>query len=227
MLGQECLRLLRESDGIARIVVLTRRPPGADLLGPKTEARTINFDRLTAAAPFFSVDTIICALGTTMKKARTHKQFRAVNLLYPLTAAHLGIEKSVSHFLFASVHGADAGSRSFFNRTKGELEDAVKALPYHAVTVVRPSALGGKRKDRRIGEQLAGRLAFLVPAAARPISATDVAAVLVHEAVHGRAGTRIFESVELPLMAASLLAAGGAGDSGEPGLQDLPRASVA
>ena len=125
------------------------------------------------------------------------------------------------------MHGAGAGSRSFFNRTKGELEDAVNALPYRTVTVVRPSALGGKRKEAGIGEQIAGRLGFLVPAAARPISATDVAAVLVHEAVYGRAGTRIFESAELRVMAASLLASGGAGDSGETGKQNLPRASVA
>jgi uncharacterized protein YbjT (DUF2867 family) len=162
-----------------------------------------------------------------MNKARTRKQFRAVNLLYPLTAAHLGIEKRVSHFLFASVHGADAGSRTFFNRTKGELEAGVNALPYHAVTVVRPTTLGGKRRKVRLGEQIAGRLAFLVPAAARPISATDVAAVLVHEAIEGSAGTRIFEAVELRVMAASLLASGAAGASGEVDQDDLPRASVA
>jgi uncharacterized protein YbjT (DUF2867 family) len=125
------------------------------------------------------------------------------------------------------VHGADSGSRIFFSRTKGELEDAVIALPYPAVTVVRPAALEGKRKDARLGEQIAGRLSFLVPAASRPISATDVAAVLVHEAIKSSAGTRIFESVELRLMAASLLSSEAAGDSGEAGLEDLPRASVA
>jgi uncharacterized protein YbjT (DUF2867 family) len=128
--------------------------------------------------------------------------------------------------LFASVHGADAGSRIFFSRTKGELEDAVKALPYRAITVVRPSALEGKRRDARLSEQIAGRLAFLVPGASRPISASDVAAVLVHEAIEGEAGTRIFDSAELKVMAASLIASGGAGDSGETGQQDLPVAAA-
>src|ERR1051325_10129992 len=90
MLGQECLRLLRESEGISRIVVLTRRQPGPDLLGPKTEARMVGFDRLTTAAQSFSVDAIICVLGTTTSRAVSRRQFRAVNLVYPLTAAHLG-----------------------------------------------------------------------------------------------------------------------------------------
>ena len=227
MLGQECLRLLRESDGISRIVVLTRRPPGPDLLGAKTEARMVSFDRLTTAAQSFSVDAIICVLGTTMSRAASRRQFRAVNLVYPLTAAHLGIEKRVSHFLLASGRGADAGSRKLFSRTKGELEDAIGALPYRSLTIARPSTLRGHRKDTRLGERITGWLAFMLPAAARPINATDVAAVLVQAVIEGGTGKRVLEPADLRVMAAALLANEAVADAGETGHDDLPRASVA
>jgi hypothetical protein len=36
---------------------------------------------------------------------------------------------------------------------KGELEDALLALPYPGITIVRPSLLLGGRKEFRLGEE--------------------------------------------------------------------------
>jgi uncharacterized protein YbjT (DUF2867 family) len=201
LVGSECLRLLLENDVFSRVVVLSRRPLVARPSDPKLKVHLVDFDRLTSAASCFGVDQIMCALGTTMKAAGSRRRFRAVDLLYPVTAAHLGVEKRVSHFLLVSSLGADAASPFFYNRMKGELEAAVNELPYRSVTIARPSLLVGKREQTRPAERALGGLRGLFPARYRPIHATDVARVLVNEAVADKPGRRIIESVELRKLA--------------------------
>jgi uncharacterized protein YbjT (DUF2867 family) len=197
LVGGECLRRLLENDAFSRVVVLSRRPLVAAPQHPKLHVHLVDFDRLTSAAACFGVDQIMCALGTTMKAAGSRRRFRAVDLVYPLTAAHLGVEKGVSHFLLVSSLGADAASRFFYNRMKGELEDAVTELPYRSLTIARPSLLVGRREHFRLAERAVGGLHGLFPARYRPIDATDVARVLVEQAVADRPGRRIIESIEL------------------------------
>ena len=80
---------------------------------------------------------------------------------------------------------------------KGETEQAVLALGYRAVTILRPSLLLGPRGEFRLGEAIAKRFAWLTPAAYKPVQARDVAAAAVRAVVEDRAGTRIIESREL------------------------------
>jgi len=201
LVGSECLRLLLQNDTFSRVVVLSRRPLIGDSSHPKLKTHLVDFDRLTSAASWFAVDQIICALGTTMKAAGSRARFRAVDLLYPLTAAHLGVEKRVSHFLLVSALGANPDSRFFYSRMKGELEYAVAELPYRSLTIARPSLLVGKRERPRLGERVAGGLRALFPARYRPIHATDVARVLIQHAEADEVGRRIIESIELRAMA--------------------------
>jgi len=204
LVGGECLRLLQKNDNFERIVVLTRGPLDYALLGPKVEHHIIDFEHLTAAARFFQVDQIFCALGTTMKAAGSKKKFRQVDLIYPVTAAHLGLEKKASHFLVVSALGADPKSPIFYNRIKGEMEKTLKALPFRSLTIARPSILIGKREKPRTGERLAATFSFLTPSKIRPIPAADVAVSLVHEALADQPGQRILESADLRRIAAEV-----------------------
>ncbi|MFN2601890.1 MAG: hypothetical protein ABR582_03920 [Gemmatimonadaceae bacterium] len=197
LVGGECLRLVQPHRAFDRVVVLTRRPLPNELLGPKVEQHVVNFDHLTASSHLFAVNQIICAMGTTMKQARTRRAFRTVDLLYPLTAAHLGIEKRVSHFLVVSALGADPRSPIFYNRIKGELEKGLTSLPYKSLTIARPSILVGKRARSRPGERIAAHISFLTPARLKPIDASDVAAAIVHQAALDEAGLRVIDSADL------------------------------
>jgi uncharacterized protein YbjT (DUF2867 family) len=85
---------------------------------------------------------------------------------------------------------------------KGELEDAVRALPYRSVTIVRPSLLVGDRAELRLGEVLAKPLLLLAPPRYRPVHVRAVAAALLRAAVEDRPGLRIIESREIRRMAA-------------------------
>ena len=195
LVGAECLRLFAESDRFARVVALTRRP--LSNAPPRVETHVVDFERLEAAAEHFRVSHIVCALGTTIKKAGTQEAFRRVDHDYPLAAARLGLRQGAQHFLLVSALGASARSRIFYSRVKGEVEDAIRALPYRSVTIVRPSLLLGERGEFRLGEAIGKVFAGLIPGRYRPVHARDVAAALLAAAVEDRPGVRVIESEEI------------------------------
>jgi uncharacterized protein YbjT (DUF2867 family) len=85
----------------------------------------------------------------------------------------------------------------FYNRVKGDLEEALRAMPWRSLTIVRPSLLMGERARPRRGEEMGKRLSWLVPARYKPISADMVATALVRAAATDEPGQRIIESVEI------------------------------
>jgi uncharacterized protein YbjT (DUF2867 family) len=201
LVGSHVLRRLSADSAFGRIVVLTRRPLSSELVGGTVEPHVVDFENLAGHASLFAVDQIISALGTTIRHAGTQEAFRRVDYDYPRLAARLGAERGATHFLLVSSIGADARSRVFYSRVKGELEDAVLALSYRSVTIVRPSLLRGPRAEHRLGEQIAKRVAFLLPPKYKPVDAHAVAAALVRAAKADMPGRRIIESREIRTMA--------------------------
>ena len=201
LVGRHCLRLLSHSPAFRRVLVLTRRPLPLEITREanvgKLQEHVMDFDDMSAHADLFRVDQILCALGTTIKKAGSKEGFRQVDFQYPLSVARLGIQEGATHFLLVSAVGANARSRFFYSRVKGELEDALLALTYRSTTIVRPSLLLGKRDDFRLGEEIAKRLGFLAPARYKPVEARGVAAALVRAAEEDLPGTRIIESYQI------------------------------
>jgi len=86
-----------------------------------------------------------------------------------------------------SAMGADAKSRVFYSRVKGELEDALAALPFAGLVILRPSLLVGDRSvlgqptrgGEAVGAMVGRLLGPLVPRDYRPIAAADVARALL------------------------------------------------
>ena len=206
LVGGECLRLLLADPFFTRVVVLARRPlprvsfgpaPGGFLDSPKLAAHVVDFGHPDAHAELLAADQLICALGTTIGQAGSKERFRAVDYGIPLALAKLAAERGVRHFLLVSSLGADATSRVFYNQVKGELEEALSALPLRGLSILRPSLLLGDRREFRLGEFIAKRFAFLVPGKYAPIQARDVAAALVRLAAEDAPGRRVVESAEM------------------------------
>jgi uncharacterized protein YbjT (DUF2867 family) len=109
----------------------------------------------------------------------------------------MGLPQGARHFLLVSALGANARSRIFYNRVKGDVEDAIRALPYRSITIVRPSLLLGERGEFRLGESIGKLFATITPRRYRPVHARQVAAVLLRAAVEDRAGVRVIESREI------------------------------
>ncbi len=197
LVGSHCLRLLARDPAFSRVVVLTRRPLPIEQTFGNVEPHVVDFDELSAHSSLFRVDQIMCALGTTIRQAGSQEHFRLVDYGYPLDAARLGLAQGATHYLLVSSIGANARSRAFYLRVKGELEMALLALQYRSVTIARPSLLLGPRAEHRLGEQVAKRLAFLMPGNYKPVPAHAVAAALVRAAKADAAGRRIIQSREI------------------------------
>ncbi|MBZ7490962.1 hypothetical protein FMJ35_32355, partial [Klebsiella michiganensis] len=67
------------------------------------------------------------------------------------------------HMLVVSAMGANAHSPFFYNRVKGEMEEALIAQQWPRLTIARPSMLIGEREKKRTGETLLAPLFSLLP----------------------------------------------------------------
>jgi uncharacterized protein YbjT (DUF2867 family) len=197
LVGRECLRLLAADEGVAEVRALVRRALPADSVGPRVRECRADFDRLHEHPQWFQVDKVFCALGTTIRQAGSQEAFRRVDYEYPLAIAKAARGCGASHFLLVSALGASSRSRVFYNRVKGELEEAVQALGYPSVTIVRPSLLLGDRGEWRFGEELAKRVGWLAPPRWRPVHASQVAKALVAAAHRNVPGVQILENAGL------------------------------
>lgn len=184
LVGRALVRRLLDDARYREVHVLARR--ALPFAHPKLQVSVVDFDALAAHAARFRVDHAFCCLGTTLKRAESRTAFRRVDFDYVADAARLAAQADVAHFVWVSSIGADARSRAFYTRVKGEAEAAVAALPLARWSAVRPSLLLGERDEPRPAERVAAlALEALAPLLRgrlrryRPVEADDVAAAMV------------------------------------------------
>ena len=198
LVGGHLLPLLLADRAYARVVALARRELPAR--HAKLEQRVVDFGRLDAFSDIPRVDDVFCCLGTTIKAAGSQEAFRLVDHDYVLGLARLGARAGARRFLLVSALGADPASRIFYSRVKGDVEAAVRQLPYEGIQIFRPSFLMGDRPEARIAERLGIPLArVLAPLLVgrlrryRPIHGADVARAMVQIAKEAPRGPNVFE----------------------------------
>lgn len=207
LVGQQALQQMLADDQVGEVRALVRRDlTPAQLLGPrlsglqgldKLHICKANFDRLETHAGWFDVDWVFCALGTTIKTAGSQAAFRQVDFDYPLQIAQLAKAQGAQRFLLVSALGANARSKVFYSRVKGELEEAIRAIGFDHVSVARPSFLAGERLEHRLGEGIALKLGFLMPALYKPVRVEQVAKGLLTSARRGQPGWHVLDNIAL------------------------------
>ncbi len=202
LVGGHLLRLLLEDRDYERVTSLGRRE--LPLTHKKLAQRVVDFDRLAEVADVPRVHDVFCCLGTTIRKAGSQEAFRKVDYGYPLELARVAVRHRASQFLLVTALGANPGSRIFYNRVKGEVEEAVKRLQFDGIHIFRPSLLVGKRAESRPAERLTVALVPLVAWALvgplrtyRPIRADRVARAMVRVAKEAGRGVHVYESRDL------------------------------
>ncbi|MGH8817907.1 MAG: oxidoreductase [Achromobacter pestifer] len=198
LVGQHVLDQALADPRVTRVVSIARRPlpAHAKLLTPQ-----VDFDRLPQDADWWHADAVICTLGTTMRAAGSQAAFRKVDHDYPLAVARLARQHGTPAYVLNSAIGADASSRFFYNRVKGEVERDLTALGFASLTVVRPGLIGGQRPEFRLGERAAsGALTLLgplLPRRWRINPASTIARVMLKAAIDAPPGTHIITSDRL------------------------------
>lgn len=182
LVGGRILQALLADRTVAKVHALGRR--ALPVSHPKLQAHVVDFGNLPVLPP---ADEVYLALGTTIKVAGSQEAFRAVDLSANLATARAAYAAGARRAGLVSAVGATSQSSVFYNRVKGELEDALKALGLTALVIAQPSLLldyrEGLQQPPRIGERIAipiaKLLAPLLPGAYRPVRAEAVAQALV------------------------------------------------
>jgi uncharacterized protein YbjT (DUF2867 family) len=144
------------------------------------------------------VDSVICTLGTTIRKAGSQAAFRRDDYDYPLAVAQLARQHGAQTYALNSATGANPRSGFFYNRVKGEVEEALRGIGFPSLTIVRPALIGGDRNEVRPAEFVAMRVLRLaeplLPRRYRVVPHERIARVLLEAAVNTPRGDHIIES---------------------------------
>ena len=191
LVGREVLAALLADNSVAKVHCVGRSAP--PLEHPKLLAHTVDFKQLGKLPP---VQDVYIALGTTIKVAGSQAAFKAIDLDAVVNIARACHAQGASRIGVVSAMGADAKSSVFYNRIKGEMEQAVSAIGFESTVFVRPSLLAGQREKlnqalrlgERIGLVAASLLNPLIPANYQAVQASDVAAALVKAVKQSKPG---------------------------------------
>ena len=154
LVGGHLIDFLMEDDAYSEVKVLSRRGLGGND-GKLKEVIIENFDDLEKNIAALKADDIFCCLGTTMKKAGSKEAFKKVDFHYPTTLAAIARENNAKSFHLISAMGANAKSFIFYNKIKGEAEEAIQAMRLEKTFIYRPSFIDGERNEARSGEKVA------------------------------------------------------------------------
>ncbi len=152
LVGRNLVFELLKSPSYGKVVVLTRK----DLVikHEKFEQHLIDFEELENYRHLMKIDDVYCCLGSTKAKTPDLGFYRKIDFEYPLQVANMALVKGAKQFLLVSAMGANSNSSLFYNKTKGEVEEAISLLKYPSFHIFRPALLLGSRNEFRPMETL-------------------------------------------------------------------------
>ncbi|HNX89663.1 MAG TPA: NAD(P)H-binding protein, partial [Paludibacteraceae bacterium] len=182
MVGAELTRQLLEDKNYGEIVSFVRRASGVS--HPKLTEHIVDFDKPESWKGLVTGDVLFSAMGTTIANAKTKDNQYKVDYTYQYETARMASENGVPVYVLVSSAGANSHAVAFYMNMKGELEDAVRKLPFQYLHIFRPGQLDGDRKENRAGERIALKLMYVINKAGiarryRPIHATQLAKAMI------------------------------------------------
>jgi uncharacterized protein YbjT (DUF2867 family) len=153
--GTVLAKQLFEDDEYTEVISFHRRKSGLE--NPKLTEHVVDLFELEKEKARFNADVVFCCIGTTQAKTEDKEMYKAIDYGIPLQAAQLCKVNGIDTFVAISALGADAQSRIFYNRTKGEMQRDILKLAIKNSYFMQPALLAGERKDNRTGESIAIR----------------------------------------------------------------------
>ena len=144
--GKDLVTQLLADDTYNEVHCFVRKPLA--LTHPKLHAHVVNFETPEAWADLLHGDVAFSCLGTTLAVAGSKEAQWRVDYDYQYAFAQQCKANRVPTFVLVSAAGATAQSKMFYNRMKGQLEDAVKALGFPSLLIFQPSVLIRSNSDR-------------------------------------------------------------------------------
>ena len=158
LIGKHLLTYLSEKD--LSVIAITRRP--INDIPKNVSPMMIDFDSFLDQGYLPDCEHIYICLGTTIKKAGSQETFKKVDLDYCLGFAKKARESGATKISLVTSVGANADSKNFYLKTKGQLENEIKAMGFDSVNIFQPGLLLGNRDEIRPLEFLGQYGSFLL-----------------------------------------------------------------
>lgn len=201
LIGSSLVEQLLADDTFSTVRVLVRRP--IPIQHPKLEVLITDFTDYDAYRKNLGTgDCIFSCVGTTNANVKGDKLlYRSIDFDIPVNAARFGKEAGFKQFLLVSAIGADARSRFFYTRLKGEVEEMIAGYKFKSFHVFRPSFLVGRKQSERTGETLLTSLfrvfSFLIPSNYKAIRGASVAKAMLRAAKQEKEGLSVYYYSEM------------------------------
>jgi len=139
--GGHVVHTLTQMPDVEQITLLGRRPLEGVPSDKIRQSVVDVFDPVSYRDDLDGHDHAICTLGVGQPSKMDRADFVKIDKTAVLDFASACKDAGVRHFELLGSVGADPRSRSFYLRTKGELEEGLRALSFERLTLVRPSMI--------------------------------------------------------------------------------------
>ena len=202
LVGGLLVKKLIDDNHYQKVKIFVRSSSG--IINTKLEEHLVDFDEMEKWKNKITGDELFSAMGTTIRKAKSKSKQYKIDVTYQYEFAKAAAENGVKNYLLVSSTGANAKSKIFYLRIKGELDEKIQQLPFNKIRIFRPSLLLGERPEKRFGEKTAERiLKIVIPLFPflknqRPVEGEKVADVMLVSANEpGNERIKIYELDEI------------------------------
>lgn len=157
--GSLLLQMLLKDNRYKKIKLFSRKTVG--IKDVKLQEYLIDLLKLSDHVSDFMADEVFCCIGTTKAKTPDKGLYKKIDYGIPVSAAELCKKNKIRTFVVISALGANAESKVFYNKLKGEMENMVISKGIPKTHILQPSLIGGYRDERRPGELFAKNV-FLI-----------------------------------------------------------------
>lgn len=141
------------------------------------------------------------ALGTTLKQAGSKEKEYEVDFTFNFNFAQAAKDNGIKNYVLISSIGANAKSRIFYTRMKGELDETVSKIGFENLAILRPSSLTGDRKEKRLSEIISlpvlNFLTKFMLKKYRPIKGKTVAKAMINAVLKPESDRTVWEADEV------------------------------
>ena len=202
LVGRELLKQLNQIESCEKITAIVRHEDAELKSLEKVQQFILDDFLLLNDEDANGYSHAFSCLGTTLKKAGSKQNF--YNVDYEMNAHFADLfETTDTHYLLISAMGANAQSKIFYNKVKGELENHIQSLNLKYVSILRPSLLLGERQEQRTLEDMTQKLyrkfSHLVPNTFKykPVTAEQVAHTMVDAALTQTDKFEIYDNLRI------------------------------
>jgi len=206
LIGEIIVDLLLKNDKYNMVFAVSRK--GVNKESPKLVQIFADMHNVEEKIKDIRVDVLFSCIGSTQAKSPNKDEYYKIDHDYPILVSTLLKKNGCNAVCLVSSIGANAQSKNFYLRLKGQVEQSIMALGFESTYIFRPSLLMGKRKEHRLLETVTQKLSPLFNMLMigpwrnfKSISAESVARAMIHTASLRTSGVHIYQTEEIKKLA--------------------------